>query len=176
MVKIMKETTNSSAVLSERRSFLSKIWFGITLIALAELVTGGISFFISGRKSKVQGVSAQIIEAGDISDFLPGTVTFIHAGNCYLSRLDNGGMLAISRKCTHLGCAVPWVAERNQFECPCHASIFTRTGDVLKSPAPRALDIYPISFDQNKIKIDISSPSKRTSFVTEQLTYLQELG
>ncbi len=176
MVKKMKETENSSVVLSERRSFLTKIWFGLGLVALAEFVTGGISFFISGRKGVDQGVAAQIIEAGDISDFLPGTVTYVHAGNCYLSRLEDGGMLAISRKCTHLGCAVPWVEERKQFECPCHASIFDRNGNVLKSPAPRALDLYPISFEQNKIRIDISSPSKRTNFATEQLAYPQELG
>ncbi len=176
MVKKMKDTKNSSVVISERRSFLTKIWFGIGLVALAEFVTGGISFLISSRKNDVQGVSTQIIEAGDITDFLPGTVTFIHEGNCYLSRLENGGMLAISRKCTHLGCAVPWMEERKQFECPCHASIFTSTGNVLKSPAPRALDLYPISFGQKKIMIDISSPIKRTSFAAEQLAYPQELG
>lgn len=172
----MKDKKNSSPALPERRNFLSKIWLGLGLVALAEFVTGGFAFFVSGRKASPQESLEQIIEAGAITDFLPGTVTFIHAGNCYLSRLADGGMLAISRKCTHLGCAVPWVAERNQFECPCHASIFDPSGNVVKSPAPRALDIYPIIFTKDRVRIDIARPVKRKNFAVEQLVYPQEQG
>ncbi len=160
----------------QRRSFLTKIWIGLGLVALAEFISGGISFFVSGRKGTGQDSKSHIIEAGNLSDFLPGSVTFIHAGNCYLSRLDDGGMLAISRKCTHLGCAVPWIEERNQFECPCHASIFDSHGSVLKSPAPRALDLYPINFEQKSIMIDIGHPIRRPGFSADQLAYPQELG
>lgn len=163
-----------SPILPERRSFLSKIWIALGVVALAEFITGGISFFVSGRKNETNNSQAVIIEAGNITDFHPGTVTLIQAGNCYLSRLDDGGLLAISRKCTHLGCAVPWVSERNQFECPCHASIFDISGNVIKSPAPRALDLYLISFEKNNIKIDISHPIKRASFADDQLAYFQE--
>ncbi|MBL4903258.1 Rieske 2Fe-2S domain-containing protein [Desulfocapsa sp. AH-315-G09] len=163
-----------SPVLPGRRSFLSKIWIGLGIVALAECIIGGISFFASSRKNDGKDTEAVIIEAGDINTFLPGTVTLIHAGNCYLSRLDDGGLLAISRKCTHLACAVPWVAERNQFECPCHASIFDKTGDVIKSPAPRALNLYPISIENDMVKIDISRPTKRASFASDQLVYPEE--
>jgi len=158
----------------ERRSFLSKIWIGLGLVAFSELLFGGFSFFVSGRKNRAKDTRAILVEAGNITDFHPGTVSLIHTGNCYLSRMDDGGLLAISRKCTHLGCAVPWIEERNQFECPCHASIFDNTGNILKSPAPRALDIYPISFEQGMIKIDISTPVKRANFAPDQLTYPQE--
>jgi cytochrome b6-f complex iron-sulfur subunit len=175
-VKKMKETKNISPLLPERRSFLSKIWLALGVVALAEFVFGGASFFISARKNEGHDVLVKIIEAGNISDFLPGTVTFIHAGNCYLSCLQDGGILAISRKCTHLGCAVPWIAARNQFECPCHASVFDNTGNVIKSPAPRALDLYPVNFEQTMIKNDISRPVKRASFPADQVSYPQELG
>ena len=172
---IMKLSKNeSSPALIERRSFLSTIWIALGLVALAEFITGGVSFFVSGRKNKTKNAQAMIIEAGTITDFPPGTVTLILAGNCYLSRLDNGGFLAISRKCTHLGCAVPWVSERNQFECPCHASVFDNTGNVVKSPAPRALELYPIHFENDRIKIDIGQSIKRANFSDEQLTYFQE--
>ncbi len=172
----MKDRKNSSPALPERRSFLSKIWLGLGFVALAEYVTGGFGFLVSGRNTGPQDSPVQIIEAGDISEFIAGTVTFIHAGNCYLSRLEDGGMLAISRRCTHLGCAVPWVAKRNQFECPCHASIFDISGNVIKSPAPRALDLYPITFKQNMVMIDIAHPVKRKIFAHEQLVYPQGQG
>jgi cytochrome b6-f complex iron-sulfur subunit len=157
-----------------RRSFLSRIWVLLGVVALAELIAGGISFFVSGRKHETGNPGAKPIEAGKIADFLPGTVTLVQAGNCYISRLADGGMLAISRKCTHLGCAVPWIAERKQFECPCHASIFDNTGNVIQSPAPRALDLYPISFEHDTITIDISRPIRRKGFSADQLSLPEE--
>ncbi len=174
LVRNMIDKKDSSQVISGRRNFLSKIWIGLGFVALAEFVSGGISFFVSARKGNSDDSTAQFVEAGAVTDFLPGTVTLIRSANCYLVQLNNGGLLAISRKCTHLGCAVPWVSERNQFECPCHASIFDITGNVIKSPAPRALDLYSISFDQDRIRINISKPIKRTSFTAEQLVYPQE--
>jgi len=145
------------------------------LVALAELVTGGLSFFVSGRKND-DNTQTRLIDAGEPGNFLPGTVTLVHAANCYLSCLDNGGLLAISRKCTHLGCAVPWVSERSRFECPCHASIFDRTGQVIQAPAPRALDLFPIHIKHNKITIEISHPIRRSTFTADQLTYPGERG
>lgn len=44
--------------------------------------------------------------------------------------------------CTHLGCAYHWVAEANQFQCPCHNGKFSIAGCVLSGPPPRPLDIY----------------------------------
>ncbi len=157
-----------------RRSFLSRLWLVLGFVALAELFAGSIAFIVSGRKSKADNAPAKIIEAGAINVYIPGTVTLIRSGNLYLSRLEDGGFLAISRKCTHLGCAVPWIPERKQFECPCHASIFDVTGDVLKSPAPRALDLYSIIFMRDKLMIDISRPIRRSGFTAEQLAYPQE--
>ena len=60
-------------------------------------------------------------------------------------RLDDGGLLALSCKCTHLGCTVPWVEKEKKFLCPCHASAFDITGNVINSPAARALDTFPVS-------------------------------
>ncbi len=167
-----KKTSDSSG----RRSFLSRLWLVLGVVALGQLFAGSIAFIVSGRRSKTDTFSVKLIEAGPVNEFVPGTVTLIRAGNLYLSRLEDGGFLAISRKCTHLGCAVPWIAERKQFECPCHASIFDSTGDVLKSPAPRALDLYSISIERDNIMIDISRPVRRSGFIAEQLAYPQELS
>jgi menaquinol-cytochrome c reductase iron-sulfur subunit len=44
--------------------------------------------------------------------------------------------------CTHLGCAYHWVAEADEFQCPCHSGRFSIAGCVLGGPPPRPLDIY----------------------------------
>lgn len=160
---------------SSRRSFLTKIWIGLGFAALLQFLAGAAFFLVSGRKRTDENRPLHI-EAGTIADFMPGSVTLIAKGHLYLTRLDDGGFLAISRKCTHLGCAVPWIDERKQFECPCHASVFDITGNVIKAPAPRALDMYPISFERNMVMIDISKPIKRSTFSAEQPSYPQELG
>lgn len=160
---------------SSRRSFLSKIWIGLGVAALLQFFAGAAYFIGSGRK-RTDEHKRQLLQAGVVADFAPGSVTLIGKGHLYLARLDDGGFLAISRRCTHLGCAVPWVAERKQFECPCHASVFDITGNIIKSPAPRALDLYAVSFERGMIVIDISRSIKRAGFSAEQLAYPQELG
>jgi Rieske Fe-S protein len=51
---------------------------------------------------------------------------------------DGGALLAVDLTCTHLGCTVR--ATEQGFSCPCHGSRFGRRGEVLKGPAPRALE------------------------------------
>jgi len=160
---------------SSRRNFLTKVWTALGFVALLQFLTGALFFLTSGRK-KAKREKAELLEIGTIDNFPINSVTLIRKGNCYLTRLDDGGFLAFSKKCTHLGCAVPWIAERNRFECPCHASIFDKTGDVIKSPAPRALDLYPITIRRNVITININSPIRRNGFSPEQVIYSEERG
>ena len=168
MAMVKEKKTSAS-----RRSFISRVWTLLGLAALLQLLAGAVFFLSSGRK-KAGGKEAEKLLAGTVADFPPGSVTLILKGHLYLSRLDDGGFLAISRKCTHLGCAVPWVDERKQFECPCHASVFDITGNVLKSPAPRALDLFTVTLEDEQVLIDISTPVRRSVFETEQLVYSGE--
>jgi len=158
-----------------RRSFLTKVWIGLGVVAVLQFLAGSAYFLLSGRK-RAGMHTEQFLEVGLIPDFSPGSVTLIGKGHLYISRLDDGGFLAISRKCTHLGCAVPWIAERKQFECPCHASVFDNTGNVIKAPAPRALDLFAVSFKRDKVIVDISTPVRRSGFTAEQPVYPSELG
>ena len=144
-------------------------------LALLQFLAGSLLYIFSG-KNRQGARKQQPLEVGFESAFPPDSVTFIARGNFYLSRQKDGGFLAISRKCTHLGCVLPWVAEHEQFECPCHASVFDNRGEVLKSPAPRALDLHPISFNGKNIIVDIQKSIKRSTFQTEQLAYAQTLG
>ena len=72
-----------------------------------------------------------------------GAVIEIPAARSYLTRLD-GEVVALSHKCTHLGCKVPFCDSSGQFECPCHGSIFNRVGEFRGGPAPRGMDRHPV--------------------------------
>lgn len=70
-------------------------------------------------------------------------------GKFYLVHTKDG-LLALYSKCTHLGCAVPWVGPADNihaFQCPCHGSMFDYTGVKTGGPAPRPMDYMAVSVD-----------------------------
>jgi menaquinol-cytochrome c reductase iron-sulfur subunit len=69
-------------------------------------------------------------------------------------RTDNGrDFVAMSNICTHLGCRVRWIADQQQFFCPCHNGVFDKDGVVLAGPPPRPLDRYEVKVEDGQILI-----------------------
>ena len=162
---------NTSEESTSRRSFFTRLWVFLGIIALAELIAVLFGYF-KPRKQAASAMDVEsIINAGRVDKFEPGTVTTFVRGKFYLARLDDGGFLALSRTCTHLGCTVPWVAKENKFVCPCHSSEFDINGEVISPPAPRALDIYPIVIENNILRVDTGKRIKRSAFETAQVVY-----
>jgi cytochrome b6-f complex iron-sulfur subunit len=154
-----------------RRSFLNILWIILGGVALAEFVAVAFAF-LRPHKLKARGENSDsTITAGAVERFTPNSVTAFVRRKFYLARLEDGGFLALSRTCTHLGCIVTWVEEEMKFSCPCHGSNFYITGNVIDAPAPRALDIYPITIENKIIKVDMRKPIKRSSFRVEQVVY-----
>lgn len=157
-----------------RRSFLNKLWAFLGVIAVAELALVATRFF-KPRKAVVDTAAAEtIITAGPVENFEPGTVSAFVRGKFYLARLEDGGFLAMSRRCTHLHCTVPWVAKENRFICPCHSSEFDITGAVINPPAPRALDLFAVSIENDVLKVDTGQLRKRSTFEASQVVYVKE--
>jgi len=119
----------------------------------------------------IEGQFGGIITAGAVEDFPPGTVTHFPEGRFYLSRLPDGGFLALYQRCTHLGCAVPWDQETRKFVCPCHNSQFTAEGELLNPPAPRPLDLFRVFFEEGLVKVDTSRPISRDRFDPAQVVH-----
>ncbi len=63
------------------------------------------------------------------------------------------GITVFSPVCTHLGCYYTWNGETGQFECPCHASVFSVAGKVLGGPAPRSLDRLPFKIENGMLSV-----------------------
>ena len=67
------------------------------------------------------------------------------------------GYVALSQKCPHLGCRVPWCQTSQWFECPCHGSKYNRVGEKRGGPAPRGMDRYGMSVSGGSIIVDTST-------------------
>jgi len=155
-----------------RRSFLSKIWYGIGALAGIEVLGISINFLLHSSKNEKEDSSSYVI-AGKVDEFKPNSVTPFRSGRFYLSRLSDGGFVALSLKCTHLGCSVGWNETEDKFICPCHSSVFEKNGNVVSPPAPRALDLLPVIIENGIVKVNPNKPMKRKRFSNSQVTYAE---
>ncbi len=71
----------------------------------------------------------------------------------YVLTDDGREYIAMSNICTHLGCRVHWVADKEQFYCPCHNGVYDKYGNVVSGPPPRPLDRYPVNVEGDEISI-----------------------
>jgi cytochrome b6-f complex iron-sulfur subunit len=152
-----------------RRKFLAAGW-GVALVALVGQAGQAMSNYL--KPSKQAGGFGGIVVAGKPQEFKPGTVSLVQEGRYYISRLEDGGYLAMWWRCTHLGCTVPWVKGEKQFHCPCHGSLFNTKGEVIGGPAPRALDLFPIKLIDGNLVVNTGEPIARENFDPSQVFYV----
>jgi cytochrome b6-f complex iron-sulfur subunit len=150
-----------------RRTFLG--WaLGVSLLGL--LGQAGTALFQFFKPRVEPGTFGGRVVAGQVGEFQPGTVSHVSKGRFYISSLEDGGLLALWQRCTHLGCTVPWREDEGQFHCPCHSSLFTRTGEVVGGPAPRPLDRFAIEIEDGQVVVDTGNPITRDSYDPSQAT------
>lgn len=152
-----------------RRNFL-----GLSLVVSGAIVATEAVFvglrFLSPRSS--EGEFGGTFNLGEHIQFPLASVTPVENGRFYLVRLQDGGFLAVYRRCTHLGCSVPYDPAAQQFICPCHGSAFTMEGDVINPPAPRPLDLFALSInDAGEVLVDTGVPIEREQLKPEHIIY-----
>lgn len=170
----MRDEMKSDSENLPRRRFLSLLWKFLTGVALAEMIALIVAFFRSRDLQPAKSAKADLIDAGPADAYPPQSVTAFVQGKFYLCRLENGGFLAVSRQCTHLGCTVPWNETERKFICPCHGSTFDIRGDRLSPPALRPLDLYPVSIAGGRLKVDTGKRIRRSEFHPEQVVFPKE--
>jgi len=80
----------------------------------------------------------------------------------YVLTEDGRNYHAMSNICTHLGCRIRWIAEREKFFCPCHNGVFDKHGYVVSGPPPRPLDEFETKIEDGYLYIQMPA-LKRTS-------------
>ena len=90
-----------------------------------------------------------------MSSYQAGTATYVPEGRLFVANTGST-LLAISQKCPHLGCQVPFCGSSGRFECPCHGSVFDIGGEWIEGPAPVGMSQYPISLEGETVVVDTS--------------------
>ena len=81
------------------------------------------------------------LRAGDVGELAPGEGAVVRVdGRAVGAYRDAGKVHAVSVTCTHLGCTLGWNPAETSWDCPCHGSRFTHTGEIIEGPATRPLE------------------------------------
>ncbi len=160
-----------------RRQFLNRAWWAAAVILSIEAAGGLVASMWPKLKAGSFGTKISVASTEEARAMPVGTVAYFSEQRFYLSRVESG-FLALSRKCTHLGCVVPWLADessednlaaKGRFNCPCHAAIFDRHGVVHAGPAPRPLDLFPITVEGGELVVDTGTIIQRSEFDESQV-------
>jgi cytochrome b6-f complex iron-sulfur subunit len=62
-----------------------------------------------------------------------------------VANVGGDAFVALDSICTHQGCTVEFNLAAGNFQCPCHGSVYSKTGTVINGPAPDPLKLYAVS-------------------------------
>jgi len=73
----------------------------------------------------------------DVEELAPGSGAICRKdGDPVAAYRDSAGRLhLLSPTCTHMGCRVVWNGAEQSWDCPCHGSRFSTSGEILNGPA-----------------------------------------
>ncbi len=178
-----------------RRQFFNRALLGVFGVFLLQFAIGFLAFFWPKLRS---GGFGGVIDAGDVDDiveainqpdgsiaplFIPQAQAYIvpfpddPEGSSFESTIAPviaGGVMALWQRCVHLGCRVPTCLPSQGFECPCHGSRYNFHGEYEGGPAPRNMDRFVISIDEdNHLIVDTGSVIQTARAKNKTISYPQ---
>ncbi|MGH2490604.1 MAG: ubiquinol-cytochrome c reductase iron-sulfur subunit [Candidatus Limnocylindria bacterium] len=144
-----------------RRRQILRIGFAGALALIVTELAAAVAPFL--RVTRITGLGAPVA-VGTASEILAEFARtndrpILFRGGRFFLLHAPGGIIAAYRKCTHLGCTVPFSAARDLFECPCHGSRFDKhTAVVVRTPAPKPLQLFHISESPTGVLIVDTNP------------------
>ncbi|HKZ83783.1 MAG TPA: ubiquinol-cytochrome c reductase iron-sulfur subunit [Anaerolineae bacterium] len=148
-----------------RRKFLSLTTWAIGGVISAGLAIPAIAYIVGPALKRDE--AQDWIRLGSASKVELGTPTLFKTKiqrrtgwivneqelTVYILTENGRDFIAMSNICTHLSCRVRWIAQQEQFFCPCHNGIFAKDGRVLGGPPPRPLDRYEVKVEGGQLFI-----------------------
>ncbi|MDX1616868.1 MAG: ubiquinol-cytochrome c reductase iron-sulfur subunit [Candidatus Promineifilaceae bacterium] len=148
-----------------RRDFMRLATWAIGGLISAALAIPGVAYIVGPALQR--GESEEWITLGAVSKVEIGTPTLFKTRiqqqtgwivneterSFYVLTDDGRNYVAMSNICTHLGCRVRWIADNEQFFCPCHNAVFDKEGEVVEGPPPRPLDRYEVRVENEQLLV-----------------------
>ncbi len=155
-----------------RRDFFRRSLITSVLLFGAEFGAGSIGFLWPN----LRGGFGSVINAGSLADIkaqLPDGPVYVGAGRFYIVGWEGTpgtgqadyvglgvtaeGIMPLYQRCVHLGCRVPFCGSSKWFECPCHGSKYSGSGEYKQGPAPRGMDRFTVTVENGSVMVDTAS-------------------
>ena len=132
----------------KRRSFIK--WFAVGWTAFAAILAGYGAVVLRYLFPNVLFEPKQSFRAGFPEEYTVGEVSekYKDKHGVWIVR-EPEKIYALATICTHLGCTPNWMPNESKYKCPCHGSGFYKNGINFEGPAPRPLERYKITLNDN---------------------------
>lgn len=90
-------------------------------------------------KHLIQGKLEFVVKTPDDLAADEGAIVTVHGKKAGCYRDPDGQLHLVDSTCTHMGCEVNWNSGERTWDCPCHGSRYSITGEVLEGPAVEPL-------------------------------------
>jgi|SRR5579871_1413622 len=159
--------------ISRRRFYIGAI-YGIWGLIAAALGLPAMAYLFLPPKARQENNWVEIGDVTKLATNTPVEMTFrrnrvdgwkilSEKSTAWVVKQADNQVVAFGPQCTHLGCAYHWEEGKNEFLCPCHASLFAIDGKVVSGPAPRPLDRFETKIDGTKLLVGDLRQSEPTA-------------
>jgi Rieske Fe-S protein len=131
-----------------RRAFLTGVCavFGMASCAVTRTYSG------VARDGNFTGILSDYPELSNKDGAIILTVEGF-PGPIAIININGSDLRAVSAVCAHQGCTVD--VSKNFLICPCHGSTYTLQGEVVRGPAQRGLQHYPLDLHNGYFTIEM---------------------
>ncbi|MBP3378974.1 MAG: FAD-dependent oxidoreductase [Clostridia bacterium] len=120
-------------------------WYADVFSPGRNILRGGSRELATHMQTAVSGMVKQMSSPPQVS---PAEIEAGHAAvvssrgkRAGAYRDTDGSLHLVSLKCPHLGCELQWNPADKTWDCPCHGSRFTYTGECVSNPANKSIRI-----------------------------------
>jgi cytochrome b6-f complex iron-sulfur subunit len=139
-----------------RREFLNIAW--LASLGFLTLSVGGMSVLFGLPRFR-EGEFGGVFTVGKVSELPTTDAAPANFPKVKLWMSNNPeGLFALYKVCVHLGCIYGWSDQEFKFICPCHGSQYQHNGDYIQGPAPRSLDRFVITIEDEAGNILAQTP------------------
>lgn len=108
-------------------------------------LVAGFNNFVKEAADVVGKIIGKFIPADKLpglADLAPGEARVVKFEDHRLAiyKDENGEIYSLNSACTHIKCDVSWNDAEKTWDCPCHGSRFSYTGEMLTAPARKDLE------------------------------------
>lgn len=132
-----------------RRGFV-KALAGLAALVGVGVLVGSIKLPAAASTSVTTTTGTAQGSVANVNDLKVGTPVYFEYPRGYPNALiknSDGSLTAVSILCTHVCCECSFDPSSKYFYCPCHGSVFSASGQVVRGPASTALPTVYVRVD-----------------------------